>query len=429
MVCWAFSYICDVIKTVFCMKRMKFIMSMFGFASLSCLLTIGCKPKMSTQKVDKDSVTVLNMRLDKVAQDFLDSRAPSAKDSALVQQTNNRMAFQLFKQLFNKTSKKSVFLSPQGLTYALSIINDGAVGDTRKAFERVLGFDNSLQMRVLQHEMMLSQAYRGHGKQEPKWSFAEVANTIDVPDGLVLSPAFKENATKYYFASMRSVEKQNITLTSEVRFHGFWKYPFDAADTEPDAPFFDGEQKIAEVQMMHNTLRQLLYYDAGDFRILQIPYTAGYHMYVLLPKEGVVLAKVVRQLDTKSWGLLQKNMHKMAQVELALPRMALETSYTLNDYLVSMGLGIAFGVAADFSKMTEGQVPLYIKEVKQKSKLIVAEKKTEAQSVTTAEIAVLSATVENPRPDQVKFYCDHPFAYVITDKYGSVNFVGTFWGK
>uniref|UniRef100_A0AB33IRS2 Serpin domain-containing protein n=1 Tax=Prevotella sp. GTC17253 TaxID=3236793 RepID=A0AB33IRS2_9BACT len=418
-----------VTKNVFRMKKTVLVKPVLWLMGGVSLLLVGCGLKQGNPPIGESDVAVLNPRLDKAAQDFMDSRRPSARDSAVVQQTNNRMAFHLFRLLVGLSSGKSVFVSPQGLTYVLSLLNYGAAGDTRSAFGRVLGFDNPQQMRVMQHEMILSHAYRGYGEQEPKWSFTEIANTVDVPKELTLSTEFKNNAENYYFADVLKSSKQHIRLTSEVFFHGFWRYPFDISKTKADVSFFDGKKVIAKVQMMNAVLPDLLFANAGDFRLLRIPYTAGYHMYVLLPNERKGIPTIVGQLNADMWSRLLKNMYKVAQVDLSLPRMELETSYDLADYLKSMGLGVAFGQQADFSGVTVGQVPLYIESVKQRSRLVVAEKKTEAVSETVGALVELSVKKEKPLLKKLQFLCDHPFVYVVTDKYGSVNFIGTFLGK
>ena len=66
---------------------------------------------------------------------------------------------------------------------------------------------------------------------------------------------------------------------------------------------------------------------------------------------------------------------------------------------------------------------LQIGQVLQESTLKTTESKTEAQSTTTVGM-VLVDLKDQALP--IEFYCDRPFLYIITDKYGAINFVGTY---
>ena len=144
-------------------------------------------------------------------------------------------------------------------------------------------------------------------------------------------------------------------------------------------------------------------------------------MYVLLPGKSLSLGDLVLRTDAESW---RKDVAKLREhsVSLQLPRMDVSTRYDFNDMLASLGMPTAFTPQADFSGMTT-DAPLQIGQVLQESTLKATESKTEAQSTTTVGM-VLVDLKDQALP--IEFYCDRPFLYIITDKYGAINFVGTY---
>jgi serpin B len=68
---------------------------------------------------------------------------------------------------------------------------------------------------------------------------------------------------------------------------------------------------------------------------------------------------------------------------------------------------------------------MVIKDIIQKTRVILDEDGTRAGALTSSSFATLSETMN---PTKAYFYADHPFAYIITDPFGNYCFMGTFWG-
>ncbi len=66
-----------------------------------------------------------------------------------------------------------------------------------------------------------------------------------------------------------------------------------------------------------------------------------------------------------------------------------------------------------------------IREVIQKTKVIIDEDGTRAGAVTSSSFATLG---EIMNPTEAYFYADHPFVYIIQDPFGNYCFMGIFWG-
>lgn len=363
--------------------------------------------------------------LEKAAKEFKDSRTPTAADSLTLQKTNNRLAFRMLHHLYvgQKQDTKLLF-SPLGLSYALAMTNYGAEGTTKQEINSVLGYSNAEQMRALHHEMILSGAYKGTGGEKQQRSTLEAEQSLISNGTFDFRKDFVDNAREYYFADLKKKENAPsafpITIRSRLNFTGIWASPFNPQETQLRT-FTNGEGVKRQVKMMQQYYNKLRFADCKGYGMVEIPYTGGFKMYVLLPGKSLSLGDLVLRTDAESW---RKDVAKLREhsVSLQLPRMDVSTRYDFNDMLASLGMPTAFTPQADFSGMTT-DAPLQIGQVLQESTLKATESKTEAQSTTTVGM-VLVDLKDQALP--IEFYCDRPFLYIITDKYGAINFVGTY---
>lgn len=363
--------------------------------------------------------------LEKAAKEFKDSRTPTAADSLTLQKTNNRLAFRMLRHLYvgQKQDTKLLF-SPLGLSYALAMTNYGAEGTTKQEINSVLGYNNAEQMRTLHHEMILSGAYKGTGGEKQQRSTLEAEQSLISNGTFDFRKDFVDNAREYYFADLKKKENAPsafpITIRSRLNFTGIWASPFNPQETQLRT-FTNGEGVKRQVKMMQQYYNKLRFADCKGYGMVEIPYTGGFRMYVLLPGKSLSLGDLVLRTDAESW---HKDVAKLREhsVSLQLPRIDVSTRYDFNDMLASLGMPTAFTPQADFSGMTT-DAPLQIGQVLQESTLKATESKTEAQSTTTVGM-VLVDLKDQALP--IEFYCDRPFLYIITDKYGAINFVGTY---
>lgn len=363
--------------------------------------------------------------LEKAAKEFKDSRTPTAADSLTLQKTNNRLAFRMLRHLYvgQKQDTKLLF-SPLGLSYALAMTNYGAEGTTKQEINSVLGYSNAEQMRALHHEMILSGAYKGTGGEKQQRSTLEAEQSLISNGTFDFRKDFVDNAREYYFADLKKKENAPsafpITIRSRLNFTGIWASPFNPQETQLRT-FTNGEGVKRQVKMMQQYYNKLRFADCKGYGMVEIPYTGGFKMYVLLPGKSLSLGDLVLRTDAESW---RKDLAKLREhsVSLQLPRIDVSTRYDFNDMLASLGMPTAFTPQADFSGMTT-DAPLQIGQVLQESTLKATESKTEAQSTTTVGM-VLVDLKDQALP--IEFYCDRPFLYIITDKYGAINFVGTY---
>jgi serpin B len=208
-------------------------------------------------------------------------------------------------------------------------------------------------------------------------------------------------------------------LLNAIYFKGTWQKEFNDENTKSLSFYTDDDSSIpVETMQRMDTLP----YMANDlFSAIELPYGAGdFSMYVFLPEAGHALEEIVNKLDKEIWEHWMKSFQVTQGVDIKLPRFKYEYEIMLNDVLTTMGMGIAFTGAADFTGINK-LGDLLIDYVKHKSFIEVNEEGTEAAAVTIVAIERTSAG-----PEKVPFYVNRPFMYAITEKQtGAILFLGT----
>lgn len=334
----------------------------------------------------------------------------------------NGVAFRLVHEM--QKNHDNLLVSPLGLCYALNMLNAGADGATQRQINRFLG--RKILADRLCRTMLLADAAtkdRQVKTQSDKVTTLIVDNRVDVGRGVDLLPAFEERMKVCYFAAIeKGNEAQKIILSNTLRFDGVWKEAFDSSQTQVSL-FTTAEGKQQKVPLMSGRFK-LDYAETNDYQLVKIPYNGGFNLYVLLPKTGEKLESIVSKLDVTTWQQTLKQM-QMADVSLWFPRLSTAKKNDMISVLKNLGVRDAFDMQlANLSKMTLEQA--YVSGVKQEVQIDFNEQRTEAEAKTTMEVAVLSATEEPKKKEiQRKFVrCDHPFLYVVTNRFGAICFIG-----
>jgi serpin B len=179
-------------------------------------------------------------------------------------------------------------------------------------------------------------------------------------------------------------------------------------------PFTTAAGSDKTVAMMHRSA-VFPYYAGTDVQAISVPYgKKRFDLVALLPRPGVSLTSLARRLNSATWKGWMSQLHP-AEVGLGLPRLKLQDQHNLVPALSSLGMGIAFTDAADFSGMCV--YPCLISQAVQKTYLAVDEKGTTASGATGVGIAPTAA------PSSLEL--NRPFLLAIRDsKTGAILFLG-----
>lgn len=333
-------------------------------------------------------------------------------------------ALSFFKEV-NRNVKpgENVVVSPYSAGVVLSMLAEGAEGETR------VEFDNALNGCLFKAEEL--------GDEKV---VVESANSVWVSDDFsvrnryvdLLSNDFNAFITTQNFADPATLKAINnwcaentsgkiteiidrlgpdmvMVLVNALYFNGPWEKAFDPANTVED--LFKGRSGNQKVSMMSAKMK-LNYAEYQGCQIAELPYAGGnYSMFVVLPPAGMdadaVLPYVSESAFDAAMGMLVQR-----DVRLKMPKFKLETSLILNEVLQDMGIRDAFSSAADF-KGISAMGPLRLDKVQQKCFIEVAEKGTEAAAVTSAQIRLTSV---RPEGAPVEMKVDRPFFFFIADR-------------
>lgn len=355
-------------------------------------------------------------------------------------------------EMFDKLAKgKNVVVSPYSVSMALSMVDVGAGGETKKEVEQVLGikdldsWNNSVKWYI----------NRDFGEQTKVLT----ANSLWLDQTVALAKDAKENfldvLTEDYNASVeqrdlhtdatkeavnqwvaehtenmipklydRNIDAQ-ILLMNAIYFEGKWESPFDKNDTYQQK--FYSSNGTAKVDMMHQYDKAYAYAECGELHAIELPYK----------DENVVMDIIMRKPATCGTGrlttleywnaLTKKEKEKLFETlskgnwetfsEIAIPKFEMEWESSLVESLQQMGITSMFGKDADFSKSFPNKS---MDEVFQKAKIVVDETGTKAAAITAVE-KESCALVE----EEKKFIADEPFLFVIRDvENGTILFMG-----
>jgi serine protease inhibitor len=357
----------------------------------------------------------------------------------------------LFRTVARQTPQSNVFLSPASAAFALAMTATGAAGSTRTAMARTLGEDPA-QLDAL-----------GPANASELGSLAQqtsvelhVANSVWASQDRRFAPAFLDDVRRWYDAQVTSLvlhgpaarerintwvkqatngkidgvlqdtlpDRTAMVLVDAIYFKGEWLGKFDTALTKPHLFTLINGTAVRRAFMSRRS--HFLYVRDTGLQMLRLPYHSGrIAMYVLLPDPGTPLTTLYARLDTAHW---TRWMHSVASrdVHVELPKFHLTYATTLRPSLDQMGMGIAFGPAADFSGMLAAGSPsgpgLAINEVLQRTYVDVDEQGTEAAAVTAVGVRPTAVMAE---PPPIEFVVDRPFCVAIRDdRTGLVLFLG-----
>jgi len=164
---------------------------------------------------------------------------------------------------------------------------------------------------------------------------------------------------------------------------------------------------------------EIFRYTKGEgFQLLELPYVKGeIVMDILLPDHGQFRA-VESSLNASQVSEILRKLDYQGMF-LTMPKFNFNSSFSLSDVLVRMGMPSAFSSAADFSGM-DGARNLEISEVLHKAFVSVDEDGTEAAAAS----AVFAQVVSGMGPG-IEVNVDRPFIFWIRDlPTGTILFVG-----
>lgn len=334
-------------------------------------------------------------------------------------------AISFFKEV-NLTAGKgeNVFASPYSAGVALSMLNEGAGGETKAEI------DNALNGCTFRNDVLEGGEAVDLRSANSIWidsNFSVRNRYVSLLqkdyDALVETLRFSDPATVRAINNWCSENTEGkidsivdelthgevMLIVNALYFKAPWENSFDQSLTaEAD---FKGLSKTSKVDMMYRK-GTYNYAEFQDCQFIELPYQGGkYSMFVVLPPEDMKIDAMLPYLNEK---IYEEAVGMLAPVEVRfrMPKLKIETEMLLNRTLQNMGAETMFTSAADLTGISESG-PLAVSEVKQKCFLDVSEAGTEAAAVTSIGVRL---TAVRPDYDVRTMTVDRPYVFFIAEK-------------
>lgn len=346
----------------------------------------------------------------------------------------NIFSFKIFQEILKTDSSRNIFISPTGISLALSIVYQGALDQTKDTMAKTLEIHEMSKDDLNTNNQDLLNILQ---TTDPKVEIS-VANSIFGKSGLKFNQEFINTNQQYYQAKFDTLDfsapnaaavintwvknntKNKITqivtsplpkntvmyLLDAVYFKGAWSKEFDKNLTN-DRDFILANKSKKKYPMMEQK-GNFKYLENDEFQAISLPYgqESRFGMYLFLPKKD--LKQLTSTMNAQNWS---KWMEEFAETEgtIILPKLKVEYEKELKGPLGNLGMGVAFSDKANFENLAP---KTYLSAVKHKTYLEVDEQGTEASAVTSAEMKTTSVKAEDKT-----FYMkvDKPFFFAIRD--------------
>jgi serine protease inhibitor len=356
----------------------------------------------------------------------------------------NQFGFELLSRARLKAPGPNVFLSPAGLAFALSMVENGARGETLRQMAAMLRSARIAPAELNADNKALLDRLNSLDAQLK----LEIANGLWTDIGAAIEPEFAAANKSFYNAEVFSANFKDpsfvktindwvsahtdgkiptmldappdpmlrLVVLDAIYFKGAWERKFDPKATS-DLPFtLAGGQVVQHPRMSESG--EFSYREEAAFQAVELPYAGqDISMIVILPKGG--LDEFMPTFTAENFEQWIGGM-AMRRGAIELPRFKLQNEYDLNGALADMGMKLAFTRGADFSGISKE--PLYIGWVKQKTYVEVNEEGTVAAAATAIGMRAMAV---HAGPPPFHMVVDRPFLVAVRErKTGLILFLG-----
>lgn len=337
-------------------------------------------------------------------------------------------------------------VSPFSLQCALGMLLNGANGETHEEVLHALGLSQYSQEEV---NVYLKKLIEGLHTVNSAIT-VKTSNSVWGNTGVPLKDDFQKMNIENYFAMVSQLdfsdpsavdqinawcnqtteglipsilEEVNPTATvyllNSLYFKARWESEFAPEKTQ-EGDFNTSSGKVVKADFMQ-TQRMAAYVENEWFTSTSLSYqNDSYVMRLILPQPEISIDQVLQALSESDENLWKNTI--LADINLKMPRFALENKMDLTPTLQALGMKKAFSGGADFSSMSD--VATYISLVQQATRLKVDEDGSEGAAVTVIE-GYLSDLMRPLPEEEVDFFLDRPFLFqIIESSTGTVLFMG-----
>ena len=362
---------------------------------------------------------------------------------------NTTFAVNLFKTTIEDSMGENIFISPYSINTAMSMVWNGAAGQTADELQVVLGNDIYTRDQINDYSKTLTDALLNVDRSTD----LKIANSMWADQHRPFLQTFINTNQTYYDAAVRNVDfssdatykaindwcKQQtngritkitdgmnrntkFALINAIYFNGKWRTRFETKNTKQEI-FTNDKGRESMVMMMNQEEKFDYHYNENGWHALKLDYgNKAFSMVVMMPHDEMTLDEKLATLTGDDITYMRYSFSEW-KVKVKMPRFSAEYSYELQESILrKMGIDLLFSdTEADLSDMCS--VPMYVDCVMHKSSIEINEEGTKAVAVTSVSGGETSAA---PLPGQtIEFYMDRPYLYYIQENStGTILFMG-----
>ena len=364
----------------------------------------------------------------------------------LVNSTFINCSFQisLFNQINKKNKGKNLTISPLSLFQAISLVTNGANGDTQNELLKLLDDKGMEEINEINFKIL---------SELKEITTLEMGNAIMTK----LSPLYKflKFVTDKYNAEIQPLKNVNqINKWCDNKTHGKIKEIIDKLDSNIfmiilNAVYFKGiwlkkfSDKLTSKKLFYNynletngkevdTMKISSYYyyfQDANLQAIQFDYEKdSMSALIILPKKELDINELINIFnDDNEYLYTIINNSKNCKVNVQMPKFEITFKENLKQILKEMGVTLAFDKNADFTNI-RSQNDLLIDEIIHKTYLKVDEGGTEAAAVTAINMGFKMSIL--PRQEiTYNMIINRPFLFIIRNKNFPKNYDIIFISK
>ena len=336
----------------------------------------------------------------------------------------------LFNELNKKSKGKNLTISPLSIFQALSLLTNGANGETQNELLKLLDDKSMEEINEINLKILT---------KIKDMSSLEIANAImtrvsPLPNFIKLA---KDNYSSE-IQSLKSVQQVNkwcdnkthgkikkiidelndnifMIILNAVYFKGLWINQFNKELTSKKIFYnYNSEKDGKQIDTMKIT-EHFYYFQDSNLQAIKLPFSKDFiSALIILPNKSIDINEFINILNVDNEYLYSiiDNL-KYSKIHLELPKFEITYKESLKEILKNMGVNLAFNNKADFSNI-RNQNDLMIDEVIHKTYLKVNEEGTEAASVT---MIGLKFTAMAPQFEKIyNMIINRPFLFILKNE-------------
>lgn len=350
-----------------------------------------------------------------------------------------------FAPLKLETNEENLVYSPLSIKYALSMLSEGAKGETKEEIDKLIKdlsltkYENIENILSLANSIFIRDIYKEKVNEE----YTNILK--DNYNAEVIYDEFKDasNINKWIEDKTFNIIKnmlgddqvQNpdvkLLLINALAIDMEWLSKFDAEDTT-SRPFKKDNGEEIEVAMMHKNSETNEFYKDSDFSALSMPFKnyngTELEFITIMPNNGNLKEILTSDNMNEKINNILNNMKKpdKQRLSISIPRFDFEFKTSLKEDLQKMGIKRAFLDTADFTNISD--TGLHVDDVLHKANIKCSEKGVKAAAATVIIMKDNAMAYTPEEKEIVHLNFNKPFMFIIRDtNTKEVWFVGTIY--